>query len=178
MSGDPKNPEIGELHIDASACTPYIVDLPPGGLQGLRTDHEGVDDVVSEIAANQTAWGDKAGVTAGDFASLMTSHDHIAELDRYLPAARKMVELMEETRAKEVDARERAISSIAASVDFRAKQPGNEVILAKYEKAREYRSEIAMKAVKTRKRNAEEKAAKAGGGNTPQPGEPNGSADG
>jgi hypothetical protein len=160
MPGDPKNPEIGELSIDATVCQPYIVDLPAGGLVGLRTEHEGVDDVIDEIAANQAAWGDKAGVTAGDFNQIMTSTQHIEEIDRHLPAARKLVELLEETRAKEVDARERSISSVAQTVEIRAKQPGNEAVLAKYDATRAYRSEFANKAARTRRKNAEEKTAK------------------
>ncbi|MFT3767012.1 MAG: hypothetical protein QM820_16060 [Minicystis sp.] len=164
MAGDPKNPEIGEIHIDASVCAPFIVDLPPGGLSGLRVAHDGVDVVVAEIAAHQAAWGDKAGVTAGDFDQIMTSHDRVKLIDRFLPAMRKAVEVMEETRAKEVDARERGISSVAASVDVRARAPGNEVLLAKYEETRGYRSEIALRGAKTRKRNAQEKAAQAANG--------------
>lgn len=169
MAGDPKLPEVGELHIDASVCLPYAVDLPPGALSGLRSAHEGVDAVVAEVKANQTTWGDKAGVTAGDYDALVTSHSHIQEIDLYLGPARKLVEILEESRAKEVDARERAISAIAGSADLRASQPGNETVAAKYEATRTYRSEIAKKGAKTRAKNAEAakaaQTAKAGNGN-------------
>lgn len=174
MSGDPKNPAIGELSIDATGCLSFIVDLPPGGLQGLRTEHDGVKGVIAEIGANQASWGDKAGVTVGDFNQVMTSTQHIEQLDLFLPAARKLVELLEETRATEVDARERAISMIAKSVENRATQPGNEAVLAKYDATRAYRSEFANKAVKTRRKNAEEKAGKAGPNKPDAPSSPTG----
>ncbi|MFT3774507.1 MAG: hypothetical protein QM820_54820 [Minicystis sp.] len=163
MPGDPKKPEVGELVIDASVCAPFIINLPPGGLVGLRTEHEGVGEVVSEIGANQVGWGNKAGVTAGDFDQVMMSTNRIREIDICLPAARKLVELLEETRAHEVDARERSISAIAQSVEARAKQPGAEGLTARYEKTCSYRSEFANKAASTRKKNAAAKTAKEGG---------------
>jgi hypothetical protein len=159
MAGDPKKPEVGEIHIDASSCGAYVVDLPPGGMSNLLSDHEGIDLVVGEIVANQPTWGDAAGVTAGDFNDLATANARIAEIDVYLPAARKLVELLTETRASQVEAREKVVRSIARSVDVRARKAGNEGLLGKYEKTRAYRSEIALKAAKTRKKAAEEKAA-------------------
>jgi vacuolar-type H+-ATPase subunit H len=164
MSGTPKNPQVGDLSIDATDLASFIVDLPPGAMQGMRTEHEGVDDVVAEITANQATWGDKAGVTAGDFDQVTTSTQRIQLIDTYLGPARKMVEMLEETRAQEVDARERAISSIAKSAETRASKPANKVLLAKYEATRAYRSEFANKGAKTRKKNVE--AAKSAGATT------------
>ncbi|MCA9298666.1 MAG: hypothetical protein KDA28_06345, partial [Phycisphaerales bacterium] len=154
MAGDPKKPEVGEIHIDASSCSAYVVDLPPGGMVGLLSDHEGVNLVVDEVVANQSTWGDAAGVTAGDFADLTTANARIAEIDLYLPAARKLVELLTETRAMQVETRERVILSVARSVDARARRAGNEGLLGKYEKTRAYRSEAALKAARTRKKAA------------------------
>lgn len=167
MAGDPKNPEIGEIHIDASACDTYAVDLPPGALVGLLAAHAGIDNVVAEITANQAGWGERAGVTALDIAQLTTAHARVQEIDRFLPAARKLVEILEETRAQQDDLRERSVRSIAGSVDTRARKRGNEALLGKYQTSRTYRSEAAMKGVKTRKRNKAEKAASSGNGKTP-----------
>jgi len=137
----------------------YAVDLEPGATVGMVAESDGVDDVIGEIEANQPTHGDMAGVTALDFDNLVTAHARIEEIDHLLPAARKLVEILEETRAREVDLRERTIRSIAQSVDTRARKPGNGALLARYEATRAYRSQTALKGVKTRKKNAEQKKA-------------------
>ena len=153
MPGNPPNPNIGDLHIDASTLAPCIVDLPPGDLQGLRVEKEGVQEVINEINANQPTWGDKAGITQGDYGDFTALNDNLAKIDSFLGPARKLVEMLEETRASLVDHRERLIHAIAKSVDGRSKTKGGADLLAKYEKTRAYRSLTAEKAVKTRKKN-------------------------
>lgn len=155
MAGDPKNPTVGDLHIDATALASVLTDLPPGAMVGHLSEQANLKDVLEEIAANQDVWGDKAGVTAGDFAALQDAGTQLAQVRTFLPAARKLVELLEETESSIVDRRERKIKAIARSVDGRAKEDGGDDLLAKYEKTREYRSAIAVKAAKTRKKNAE-----------------------
>jgi len=169
MPGNPQNPAVGDLHIDASVLAPHIVDLPPGDMQGLRIEKEGLATVIAEINANQAACGDKAGITQGDFSDFTTAHDAITKIDSFLAPARKLVELLEETRASLVDQRERLIHAFAKSVDGRAKTKGGAELLAKYEKTRAYRSLTADKAVKTREKN---KAAAAAAPRVPAPTEP------
>jgi hypothetical protein len=67
MPGNPQNPDVGDLHIDASILAPCIVDLPPGEMQGLRVEKEGLAEVIAEINANQATTGDKAGITQGNY---------------------------------------------------------------------------------------------------------------
>jgi hypothetical protein len=152
---DPKKPQPGELHIDASDVAPFAIDLPEGALRGLRTERDGCADVVSEILAAQAAWGDKAGVTAGDAAEIQQAQQRIALVDTYLQSAQKLVEILTETRAAIDDKRERLIGTIAESVERRAKMLDNGAdLLAKYEKTRAYRSAPGYKAAKTRAANA------------------------
>jgi hypothetical protein len=77
----------------------------------------------------------------------------IAKIDALLPAARKLVELLEETRAVLDDRRQRQMSAIATAAEGRAKVLRKPELLAKYEKTRAYRSAGAMKGVRTRRRN-------------------------
>src|SRR6185436_13721214 len=72
-----------------------------------------------------------------------------------LPAARKLVEILEESRAKYDDQRQRIVYATAEAVDRRAKHAADGgTLLARYQKTREYRSAIALKGYKTRRRNA------------------------
>jgi hypothetical protein len=158
MSGDPKKPKPGELAIDATDMAGFMIDLPEGGKQGLRFERENLPDVLAEITANQPQYGGIAGVTDVDYKNLIDAIARVVMCDSFLPAARKLVELLEETRCVEVDKRERIIDSIAESVERRDKMPGNAGIAARYQLTREYRSAIGLKSAKTRKKNEAEKA--------------------
>jgi hypothetical protein len=157
MADEMKTVDIGTLLIDATPFAEFIVDLPPGARQGLRSEQAGYGDAVAEVVSNQAVWGDQAGITAGDFAELTLANERIAKIDALLPAARKMVEVLEETRALLDDRRQRQVSAIATAVEGRAKALRKPELLAKYEKTRAYRSAIAMKAARTRRRNAGER---------------------
>jgi hypothetical protein len=67
--------------------------------------------------------------------------------------------MLGETRALLEDKRQRKIFNVAVSVERREKEDPE--LLAKYEKTRAYRSAIAYKAAKTRKKNTEAEAQQA-----------------
>jgi peptidoglycan hydrolase CwlO-like protein len=146
---------IGALAVDCTALKAFHVDLPPGARRGLRAEQDGFGEVIAEILSNQAEIGDKAGITKNDIDDLALANARIAQIDARLPAVRKLLEILEETRAKLDDQRQRQVSSIARLVDVRAKALSDKTLLAKYEKTRTYRSAIALKGAKTRRKNAE-----------------------
>jgi hypothetical protein len=154
MANEKKPLEIGALLIDATEMAEFLVDLPPLATKGMQSEREGFDGTVAEITSNQATWGEQAGITKNDFDQLELENEQIAMIDMQLPAARKLVEMFEETRAKLDDRRQRRVSAIAKSVETRAKVLGSPDLLAKYEQTRAYRSAHAMKGVKTRRKNA------------------------
>lgn len=156
MAGDPKNPVVGEFVLDGSEFVAYVEDLAPGECQGMQKTREGFELVYREIIDNQKEWGVKAGVLNEDVADLEESNARIARIDVFLPAFRKAVELLTETRYKLDDKRQMLALNTANSVDRRGKDVPE--LFAKYEKTRKYRSEVAMKAVRTRKKNEKESA--------------------
>jgi hypothetical protein len=161
MPIDPNAPAVGSLKIDLTPMASFLLDLPPNGTVGMRTQQDGYDEVLLEIKSNQAEYGDAAGITATDFNSLMTADDQYAKIEAQLPAAMKIVEILIESKAAIDDKRQRMISAIAKGTEERAKANGNDpTLLAKYERTRAYRSAIADKAAKTRKKNEEAAAAK------------------
>lgn len=163
---NPQNPYPGDLVIDVSALASVIVDLPEGETRGMLVEQEGFAEVIAEIIANQPQWAEKAGITATDFAEFQTANDIVTKIQSYLPAVRKLVELLEETAAKYDDQRQRFAYNLANTVERRAKaRDDGGSLLAKYQRTRVYRSANAMKAAKTRRRNAANEAP--GNGNTP-----------
>lgn len=170
---NPNAPQPGELVIDVTALKGFLVDLPPGAMQGMRTEQDGWADVVAEIVGNQAEHGDAAGITATDFARFQTLNEQYAQLVAYLPAVEKLVEILQESRANIDNQRQRLASAFAQSAELRAKASGGDTtLLAKYAKTRAYRSAVAEKGARTRRKNAE--AAKPAGdngkgGGTPTP---------
>ncbi|MDI3284572.1 hypothetical protein [Polyangium sp. 15x6] len=146
---------------DCTALAPFLADLSEGARRGMRSEQEGFPEVVSEILTNQAILGDKAGITKSDIEAFHESNQRVTMIDARLPAIKKLVEMMEETRALEDDKRQRLVYAFADSIERRAKTTGDKTLLAKYERTRKYRSAIAMKGVKTRSKSA--KAAEAEG---------------
>ena len=169
---NPQGPQPGDLKIDVTALAGVLVDLPEGEMRGMLVERDGFVEVLAEIVANQAQWGGKAGVTAGDFAELQQANDVLAKIGAYVPAVRKLLEMLEESYAKYDDQRQRFVYALASGVERRAKaRDDGGALLAKYERTRAYHSAIGLKAAKTRRRTA-------GGGDagssstTPSPGAP------
>lgn len=150
--------DIGSLRVDCTVMAPFLVDLPRGARARMVVSRPGLDLVSAEIMANQATYGERAGVTQWDADHLVETNRRIAQIDEFLPAATKLVELLVETRAYLDAQRHRQVVAIANSVDSRAKLHGSDDLQARYERTREYRSEVGVKAWKTRRKNAAEVA--------------------
>ncbi len=164
MASDPKNPQAGDFSIDASEVQAFAQEIDDA--QGLRTEHPGCEEAIEEIATNQPGWGAKAGVASTDVDQINECTQEIETCDKYLVATRKLDKLLTNTRAVAVHKRELLMNLVAETVDRHGKLPGNETVVAKYGKTRAYRSAIASKGAKTRKRNAKAEAAEQGEGST------------
>lgn len=175
MANDPKQPLMFELSVDATDLT-FLVDIEPGARLGLRSAQPGFDQVVKEIKANQIVKNGASVIPDATYQELMLAEERIALIDAKLPAAHKLFEMMEETRALLDDQRQRVVSAIASMAEAQAKAFGDSGILARYAKTRAYRSAAALKAARTRRRNQEEEleAGEPGGGEPGdgEPGEP------
>jgi general stress protein YciG len=162
---DPKNPVMGQFVFDGTEFLDYARDLPPGACQGMLSTREGFKGVYDEVVAVHAEWGGKAGISDQELADLTTTHQRIARIDAFLPALAKAVEILTETRYLLDDKRQRFVLDVAQGVDRRAKNVPE--LKAKYQKTREYRSEIARKGLKTKGKNAEQDQAPAADGATP-----------
>ncbi|AKT41813.1 hypothetical protein [Chondromyces crocatus] len=154
MAG-PLNPLVGERVFNGAEFD-YLVDLEPSALKGMRTAQRGLDRVLAEIIGNEVVWAEKAGVTTADMTQLFLLNERIARIDEFLAPVLKFAEMLSETRYVLEDQRQHILLNIGASVERRGKEMPE--LLARYQKTRTYRSAIAKKAAKTRKKNAEEQA--------------------
>lgn len=143
------------LLIDCRDMAPFLQDLAPGELKGIKGTQEGYDEVVAEILSNQRMCGELIGITHRDIEELTLANQRVATLDACLPTLRKLLEIMEETRIKIDGERHRRVCEIAALVDVRSKASRDSSLLARYEKTRTYRSAPGVKAARTRRKNRE-----------------------
>jgi hypothetical protein len=151
--GTPTNPQVGDREFNGSEFT-YIVDLKPPDMQGMMTAQPGLAEVLLEVDGNILEWAEKAGLTAADVAELALVNERIARIDVFYPPVAKFAEMLIETRYSLEDRRQRILLNLGASVERRGKTEPE--LLAKYQKTRAYRSAIAKKGARTRRRNAAE----------------------
>ncbi len=155
MANDPRKPLYGELHVDATDLVDDTVDLEERARLGMRRAQPGYDLAEGEVVANHPTLGERAGITTLTVEELVASTMRIARINERLHAARKLVEILEESEAFHDDKRQRLIYGIADSVETQARARGDHELLAKYERTRAYRSAIGKKAARTRQRNQE-----------------------
>lgn len=153
MSSDPKKPDVGDMKLDASHLSGIIVDLPPGGRIGLRTSQKNFAETIAELLSNQPLFGVAAGIRDEEPTAIQTAIQQMADIDALLPAAEKLVELLQETRAVIDDRLQKQVFTIAETVARRAKMMADDELRARYARTLEYRSAIGNKAARTRQRN-------------------------
>jgi hypothetical protein len=156
MANDPRKPMYGELHVDATDLVDDTVDLHERARLGMRRAQPGYELAEAEIVANQPTLGERAGITTLTVQEIVDSSARIVRIRERLHAARKLVEILEESEAFHDDKRQRLVYGAADSVETQAKARGDHELLAKYERTRSYRSAIGKKAARTRQRNQED----------------------
>lgn len=152
-------PWPGPFQISLDDVKDELVDLPEGAMQGMRSEQDGIDDVVVELEQSIPAVGDAAGVSPKVHQRFKAKTATIEKLRKHEAELAKALEVVRETRAKAEHDRENDISLVVDAVKSNAQRMGDKSLLAAFEKTIQYNSQIAVKAAKTRKRNAAAKGA-------------------
>ena len=165
ISRIPNPPPEYIFTIDLNPLKPFLVDLPANAMRGMRQEQEGWEDVWQEIVANQAPYGQRAGITVTDFNKFVAFNEQHAQILEQLPLVDKAEEILTESLAHVDDIRHKLVTQFAdAAEDHAASEGGDPTLLTAYEKTIAYRSIIADKATKTRKKNEEAKKAAGGPG--------------
>lgn len=136
-----------------------LVDLPEGAMQGLRSEQGGIDDVAIELEQSIPAAGDAAGISPKVHQRFKARTATIEKLRKHEAELAKALEVVRETLAKAEHDRENDVSLIVDAVKSNAQRMGDQSLLAAFQKTIQYNAQIAVKAAKTRKRNAATKGA-------------------
>lgn len=149
----------GLLSNDLGNVKNVLVDLPPGALHGVRGEQPGIAGVLVELAHALPQYGDAAEVHGAFHSRIMQASMDIDKLKEHELVLEKQLEVVRETRAQLTNNREYDIGAVAAKVVESATRQKKPELMAHFEKTLHYRSQFALKAVATRKKNAQ----------TPQP---------
>ena len=146
-------PYAGPLSIDLTPRKDIIFDLPHGALLRLKGEKEGIEGVIEELNVALTAHASVLGL-APDMLNRINKHtSNINDLRSDLSKAEKIVEVLKESLALEVNDREAEIGTVVESVRKGAKKVGPS-IEPPFERTVKYHGQIALKAASTRKKNA------------------------
>ncbi|APR75747.1 Hypothetical protein A7982_01093 [Minicystis rosea] len=163
VSRIPTAPPDAIFTIDLAPLKGFLVDLPPGATRGMRHEQEGWVDVWHEIVTKQPQYGDRAGITTTDFDRFVALSDQYDQIAKHPALLEKAEEILLESLAHIDNQRHKLVTQLADAAEAHASAEGGDpTLLTAYEKTIAYRSVIADKAAKTRKKN--EEAKKAAGG--------------
>ena len=158
LSRIPNPPPDYIFTIDLNPLKPFLVDLPALATKGMRKEQEGWEDVRQEIVTNQTKYGERAGITDTDFNKFVALNEQYTQILAQLPLLEKAAEILTESLANVDNLRHKLVTQFAdAAEDHAESEGGDPTLLTAYEKTIAYRSIIADKAVKTRKKNEQGK---------------------
>jgi hypothetical protein len=162
---DSKDPvPLGSLAIDCTLLASCAVDLPRGR-RGLRASLRGFAEEILEMMPPKAAPGAVTDTTDADFERHVQAVQHLGQLEAALPAARRLVKLLEKTRAVIDEELQREVQTLVQGVDNRAKLDRSEQLLRKFVKTRAHRKAAGVKAAaRARKKKAEPRA----GSQTPE----------
>lgn len=154
MSTKPQTPYNGPLVIDVTSLGEAIVDLAPGAMVGMKREKPNFDEALTELKNAKSGAIADAGIALETITRIETRTAKLAELRTKRAEAEKLVEVLNETEVGLENAREGDIALVVKAVQTAAQHidPG---VVASFEATMHYYSQNAVKAVATRRKNAE-----------------------
>jgi hypothetical protein len=149
---------VGPHTFDMATLQGKLVDLEEGGMQGLRTEQAGFQPMNLSLAEAMPAHGAAAGIPQDVYDHYVECNTTIAAIDERLVLAEKQVEILRESRAYHVDARQNDISLMVDAMRSRAQRRKDPSLLIPFEPVIKYNGQAAEKAALTRKKNEQAKA--------------------
>jgi hypothetical protein len=162
MANESVQPYTGPFAVDLQPLSAILVDLKPGAMRFLRSEQEGLGEVVEELKQNVPTLGAKAAISPDVYAHFVACTQNLDKIRAARAFVDKLAEILEESEAYYEHEREADISIIADAVRSAARRK-DDSIRAPFEKTLKYNSQTAEKAVKTRRKNAQAAAQAQGG---------------
>ncbi|MDC3953877.1 hypothetical protein [Polyangium jinanense] len=150
---DPKNPDPGDKHIDASDLA--LIDVTPEQMLKFIKIREGVAKAIANLKRLTPEQIDRAGLNAGDVQRALDIADEHRQLDAMVPAAEKLAEMLIETRAARGHDLAMLLGEIASQARRRGQRdPKGPEILGPLEDLFAYQYGPAQKSAATRAKSS------------------------
>jgi hypothetical protein len=149
----------GPTIIDLSNVKSVLVDLAAGAMKGMRTEQEGLPLVLKELGESTAKQRQVANIPEHVYQRIIDATVTVKDLRDHVATLTKALEVCKETLVKKVNDREDDLGMVAKAAKETAEKMRAPAIAAPFEQTIKYNGQIAEKAVKTRRKNAEAKAA-------------------
>jgi hypothetical protein len=149
---------IGPHNLDLLPLQGRLYDLENGGLQGYRKDQPGFQFMAASLAKAMPDNGAAAGVPQDAYDHFVMCNETVALIDERISIAEKQVEVLRESRAFYVDARQNDIGLMVDAMRSRAQRRKDPALLVPFEDVIKYNGQMGAKAFLTRKKNEQIKA--------------------
>ena len=147
-------PYVGPVMLDISSIGPALKDLAPGAMRGMRKAQPGLAEVLVELATNMPLLAAAAGIAPQVQQDLERCNENLETIQAMKSVVDKWSEVLDESYAFYDHEREGLIGLIADAVKSSARRK-DESLLAPFAKTVAYNAQVGLRAVKTRRRNAE-----------------------
>jgi len=161
----PKYP--GPYVFDLTSLQAHLVDLAPNAMQGSRGVQPNIEGVLEELATAIPKYANDLEIHPDIYPRIVAATAAIPELTTQVKQLEKALEVAKESLVRLVNNREEDISDLAARAADKGTRGKKSELLVHFEKTIKYRSQIAEKAAKTRKKNAAGEAEGNGGEGEP-----------
>lgn len=148
----PKYP--GPYLFDLTPLQAHLVDLAPNAMQGARGVQPNIEGVLEELASAIPKYANDLEIHPDIHNRIVAATAAIPDLTTHVKQLEKALEIAKESLVRLVNNREEDISDIAARAADKGTRGKKGELLVHFERTIKYRSQIAEKAAKTRKKNA------------------------
>ena len=149
---------IGPHTLDLAPLQGKLVDIEEGGMQGLRPDLPGFQPMALSLAESMPLHGAAAGIAQDIHDHFVMCNQTVEMIDERLAVATKQLEVLRESRAYYVDARQNDIGLMVDAMRSRAQRRKDPSLLVPFETVIKYHGQTGEKANQTRKKNEQAKA--------------------
>jgi len=148
----PKYP--GPYVFDLTPLQAHLVDLAPNAMQGARGVQPNIEGVLEELTTAIPKYANDLEVHPDIYPRIVAATAAIPELTKEVTKLEKALEVAKESLVRLINNREEDISDIGARAADKGTRGKKSELIVHFEKTITYRSQIAEKAAKTRKKNA------------------------
>ncbi|EYF02227.1 hypothetical protein [Chondromyces apiculatus] len=153
-------PHPGPYVHDFSHLSEFTVDVQEGHTKGLCREKLGWSVANQELATNLPLHAATLGLASGFYGQVEVLNDRLAQVRSALVVVGKLMEALEETEIILEDERETLVNVVVNATRTVSKRK-NPAVRVAFEETERYHGQVARRAAKTRRRNAEEAEAAA-----------------